>query len=392
MAPTLLFIYGFVALLTAVNGLRPPSPPRSRFPAVWLPAMLVGEAPYVYVVCRTLIAGALVLAGGAALPTGRAGLAGVGLAQLLQIEAIRRGTVAAKQAGVAPVPAPWWQRATSWPFRIPAGVERQEDIEYAPGLLLDLYRPLHLPAPAPTLIYVHGGSWGGGDPRRQFRTITHHLASVGWVVVMIRYPLSPAATFPDHLVGVNRAIHWARTEGATYGIDPERIAIAGGSAGAHLASLAALTNGVHQPGFETADTSVAAAVVLYGIYDFFNRNGTRFDWPLIPNRVMKAPSEEAADLYRQASPIDQVHPGAPPFLVVHGTHDSLVPPAESVHFANALAGAGAPVDLVNVFGAQHAFDALAGIRTRVLARQIALFLDRALSSRHQPPAQGMMEA
>lgn len=394
MTSALLFTYGFLALFTAVNGLRRPSPPTSRFPALWLPAMLVGEAPYLFLIGRTLITGALVMAGGLALPMGNLGLAAVGIAQLLQLEVIRRALVAARRARVTPVVASWWERLTSWPYHLPSGVERLDDLEYAPGLRTDLYRTRLGSSPSlrPALIYVHGGSWGGGDPRRQFRTITHHLAAQGWVVVTIRYPFSPAATFPEHLVAVNRAIHWARTEGRAYGIDPQQIAIAGGSAGAHLAALAALGNGSQQPGFEEADTSVAAAVVLYGIYDFFNRNRVRYDWPVIPKRVMKAPPTEAEELYRQASPIDQVHAGAPPFLVVHGTHDSLVPPGESVHFVEALQRAGASAEYLPVHGAQHAFDVLGGIRTRVLARQIKLFLDQSLSTRHHPPTEGIMEA
>jgi acetyl esterase/lipase len=312
---------------------------------------------------------------------GQMGLALVGTSQVMQLVAIRRAYRAAGAGGVEPVETPMWQRIASWPFVTPKNVERLEDIEYSPGLLLDLYRPRQMRGPAPTLIYVHGGSWGGGDPRRQFRTVTHHLASRGWVVATVRYPLSPQATFPDHLVGVNRAIHWARTQGSEWGIDPERIAIAGGSAGAHLAALAALTNGVHQPGFDEADTSVAAAVVLYGIYDFFNRNRTRVDWPLIPVRVMKTTPDRHPDLYRQASPLDQIHSEAPPFLVVHGTHDSLVPATESIHFVDELSKAGVPVQYLPIYGAQHAFDVLGGIRTRVLAAQVEQFLNVALSGR-----------
>ena len=390
MPSAFLFIYGIVTLLTAFNGLRRPSPPSSRFPAIWLPAMLVGEAPWVYLFLRTAIAGGLVLAGGTVLPMGWLGLAMVGVAQLLQLEIARRGLAAAWRSPIKPVATPLWQRVTSWPLRIPALVERIEDVQFAPGLLTDIYRLRQRGEPAPTLIYVHGGSWGGGDPRRQFRTVTHHLATSGWVVLTIRYPLSPLATFPDHLVGVKQAIHWARTQGATIGIDPDRIALAGGSAGAHLAALAALSNGAHQPGFEDDDTSVTAAVVLYGIYDFLNRNRTRHDWPVIPTRVMKATHLEAPDLYRQASPIDLVHPDAPPFLVVHGTHDSLVPAAESRHFVEALLSVDAAVEYLPVLAAQHAFDVLGGIRTRLLAAQIERFLEDTLSRRHNRPAGGII--
>ena len=95
-----------------------------------------------------------------------------------------------------------------------------------------------------------------------------HLAANGWVGFSIDYRLSPRATFPDHLVDVKRAIAWVREHADTYAVDPSFIAITGGSAGATLATLAALTPGdaALQPGFEHADTSVAVFVALYGLY------------------------------------------------------------------------------------------------------------------------------
>lgn len=382
MPSALLFIYGAIAVLTGVNALRKPSPPTSRFPPIWLPAMIVGEAPWLYLTLRIVIAAVLVAAGGLELTMGWIGLALVGIAQIMQLESARRAYAGASRLDHPPVKVAWHQRVSSLPFRVPETIERIEGLEYLPGLGLDLYRTRRTSQPSPTLIYVHGGGWGGGDPRRQFRTITHHLAENGWVVLNIRYPLSPVATFPEHLHAVEQAIRWARSTGSEHGVDPTRVAIAGGSSGAHLAALVALR----------AKEPVSAAVVLYGIYDFFNRNKTRFDWPLIPRNVMKATPDRAPELYRAASPIDQVHADAPPFLIVHGTHDSLVPVPESRYFAEALAAAGASVQLVEVDGAQHAFDALGGVRTRALAAVIREFLDRAVSGRHQPPTRGIMEA
>jgi acetyl esterase/lipase len=382
MPSALLFIYGAIAVLTGVNALRKPSPPTSRFPPIWLPAMIVGEAPWLYLTLRIVIAAVLVAAGGLELTMGWIGLALVGIAQIMQLESARRAYAGASRLDHPPVKVAWHQRVSSLPFRVPETIERIEGLEYLPGLGLDLYRTRRTSQPSPTLIYVHGGGWGGGDPRRQFRTITHHLAENGWVVLNIRYPLSPVATFPEHLHAVEQAIRWARSTGSEHGVDPTRVAIAGGSSGAHLAALVALR----------AKEPVSAAVVLYGIYDFFNRNKTRFDWPLIPRNVMKATPDRAPELYRAASPIDQVHADAPPFLIVHGTHDSLVPVPESRYFAEALAAAGASVQLVEVDGAQHAFDALGGVRTRALAAVIREFLDGAVSGRHQPPTRGIMEA
>ncbi|GIU91342.1 MAG: hypothetical protein KatS3mg011_0248 [Acidimicrobiia bacterium] len=128
----------------------------------------------------------------------------------------------------------------------------------------------------------------------------------------------------------------------------------GASAGAHLAALLALDE----------QTKAAGAVVFYGVYDFLNRHRTRPDWPLIPRKVMHATPEQRPDLYRLASPLDQIRPGAPPFMVVHGDHDSLVPPAESRIFVAALREAGIPVRYLEVRGAQHAFDVFPTPRAR----------------------------
>ncbi|MGD2101109.1 MAG: alpha/beta hydrolase, partial [Acidimicrobiia bacterium] len=222
---------------------------------------------------------------------------------------------------------------------------------------------------APTLIYVHPGSWMRGRPGRQARALFHRLAVLGWVILDIRYPLSPKATFPEHLIGVKRAIAWARDGGSRFGVDPNRVVVSGGSSGAHLAALAALTadNEQLKPGFEDADVSVHACLVFYGIYDLLVRNPTRYDWPFIAQVVMKAHATDDPDLYSLGSPVDQVRPDAPPFLVIHGEYDSIVLAAESEHFVAALDTAGVEVGYFEVPGAQHGFDAVASMRTRAVA-------------------------
>jgi acetyl esterase/lipase len=172
------------------------------------------------------------------------------------------------------------------------------------------------------------------------------------------------------LVGVKRALAWAKgSEGVALGVDPGRIVVSGASSGAHLAALAALTsrNRALQPGFETTDTGVVACLVFYGIYDLFVRNPTRYDWPFVARHVLKTERDLDPDLYTLGSPIDQVHPGAPPFLVIHGEFDSIVLPAESEHFVSALRASGVPVEYFEVPGAQHGFDAIASLRTRAVA-------------------------
>jgi acetyl esterase/lipase len=164
-------------------------------------------------------------------------------------------------------------------------------------------------------------------------------------------------------------LDWIEERGIEFDLDPDRVAIAGGSAGAHLASLAALSG----------DKRIKAAIVLYGVYDFFNRHSHRADWPVIPLRVMKATSLTDPARYRLASPVDQAHPDAPPFLLIHGDYDSLVPLAETKFFASRLAEAGTSVEMIEVRWGQHAFDVLAGPRTRALACVIEDFLNRRLN-------------
>ena len=376
MIPATLFVYGSLALFMTANALRPPSPPMSRFPALWLPAVLVAESPVMFLLIRSAVAAVAVLAGVDRNPVGRAGLWLVGLSLLLQPVLIWRARKSASLLGTRRVQMSWWETLTSWPYRVPADVERLSDIEFAQtdtGLKLafDLYRPKLRNNRLPCLVYLHGGSWGGGDPRRQFRPIIHHLAQQGWIVASIRYPLSPQATFPDHLQGPLGFLDWLDENAIDFEIDPDRVAIAGGSAGAHLASLAALSG----------DKRIKAAIGLYGVYDFFNRHGHRVDWPVIPLRVMKATASADPDRYQLASPVDQVYADAPPFLLIHGDYDSLVPIAETNFFAARLTAVDAPVEVVAVRWGQHAFDVLAGSRSRALAPVIEDFLTRQVLAR-----------
>ena len=149
-------------------------------------------------------------------------------------------------------------------------------------LRLDVVSPADPPAPGerrPALVQVHGGGWVIGFKERQGQLLMHEMAGHGWVCFNVDYRLSPKATFPDHLVDVKRAIAWVREHADEFGVDPDFVAITGGSAGGHLAALAALTADVddYQPGFEDADVSVQAAVPFYGVYDFTNRNGVWHD-------------------------------------------------------------------------------------------------------------------
>lgn len=388
-AATLLFLLSLLGFIGAINALRGPA--TDRRPGLrppWLPALLTAEAVPVRVLIHAAIGAVLIWAGALDRLAGRVGLVLTLLTWAGYVVIQWRAAATEKVMGEALATAgidsadfahvEWRRVLTAYPYRLPNDIERLEDIEYAPGLQLDVYRQRDLdPGPRPALLYVHGGSWRGGNRRQQGRPLLHRLASSGWVAVSASYPLAPAATFPDQLVGLKRALRWMRTDGVALGIDPDFIAISGGSAGGHLAALTALTanRSEYQPGFEDADTSVQAAIPVYGIYDFLNRNETRDDWPIIPRWVMKADKSEDMELYRRASPLDQVGKDAPPFLVIHGEVDSVVPTAEARQFVEALRAVSQnPVGYAEVPGANHAFDVVDSLRTHYVISGIQRFL------------------
>ena len=298
MISALFFTWFFAASALTVNALRRPVPPGRRFPPLWLPAMIVSElAPWLLIV-RALVAGGFIAAGALELRIGQAGMGLFLVSELGLVPLMARSWRSAQEAGADPTLVDLFQVRC----RLPDAVELTSEVRYWDHLTLDLYR--HGDAiTAPTLIYLHPGSWMRGRPGRQALPLFYELAEKGWVILDIRYPLSPVATFPDHLVGVKRAIAWAKSEGEAFGVDPKRVAIAGASSGAHLAALAALTwdQVALQPGFETADTSVMACAPHYGIYDLLIRNATRYDWPFIAKHVLKA-TPEAAPTFTGSGP------------------------------------------------------------------------------------------
>jgi acetyl esterase/lipase len=389
IAAQILFLTSLLGLLGAVNAVRKLDP--RRHPLLrpwWFPALLTAELVPARVIIHGAVLSACVAASALDHVAGRLGLWLTAAAWVLYVPIQMRAT-AARPAIAASLlemgleardtaPVDWRSVTLGWPYRLPSGVERVEDLEFAPGLMLDVYRRGDLgPGPHPTILHVHGGGWRGGDRRQQARPMLHRLAGAGWLCAAMSYPLVPEATFPDQLVAVKRAIVWLRADEEGLGVDRRFVAITGGSAGAHLAALAALTPGraEYQPGFEDADTSVQAAVTFYGIYDFLNRNQTRDEWPVVANQVMKASKAEHPELFSAASPLDQVSAAAPPFLVVHGDTDSVVPPAEASQFVDALeAVSSQPVGFALVPGANHAFDVLESLRTHYVVDGVMTFL------------------
>ena len=198
----------------------------------------------------------------------------------------------------------------------------------------------------------------------------------------INYRLSPKATWPDHIVDCKRALSWVRDHIAEYGGDPGFIAVSGGSAGGHLSALLALTSGDpdFQPGFEEADASVDACVPFYGVYDMTAGRGTsHYDeglLTLLERRVFKRKVADDPAVFEAASPLCRVNADAPPFFVVHGTNDTLVPVAEARGFVAALrAVSKSPVFYAELPYTQHAFDVLPSVRSAHAVAAVVRFLE-----------------
>ncbi|HEY1968492.1 MAG TPA: alpha/beta hydrolase [Pseudonocardia sp.] len=260
--------------------------------------------------------------------------------------------------------------------------------EHGPYGTLDVWHRTDLPLDgrAPVLMQVHGGAWQTGDKRGQAEPLLGYLAERGWVCVTVNYRLAPASRWPAMVVDVKRAIAWVREHIGGHGGDPDFIAITGGSAGGHLAALAALSPNDHdyQPGFTEVDTSLAAAVPLYGVHDFTrDRQGL---WPLLEGKVIGTTFAADERTWRQASPALRVGPHTPPFLVIHGSTDAIAGVEQSRRLVRALrADSPAPVGYAELPHAQHGFDALATARTAHTADAVHRFLTdvhrRAVSAR-----------
>jgi acetyl esterase/lipase len=233
-----------------------------------------------------------------------------------------------------------WARIMVTPFyRRRGDVERTAHLSYGPGgrrQQLDVYRHRSHPVNAPMLIHFHGGGYSSGHKNSQSLPMIYRLASQGWVCISANYRLRPDFGFLDHLSDAKRVIAWAHEHGTGYGGDPNTLVVSGSSAGAHLTALCAFTQNDprFQPGFEGADTSLTAAICLNGYLGTYN---------------------DAQDI--PSSPWDYIRPDAPPFLIVHGDIDPLVPVVNARAFAERLRDVSAnPVHYLELPGGQHAFD------------------------------------
>lgn len=265
------------------------------------------------------------------------------------------------------------------PVALPGGVLAQPDIEYANlvgyrPLLLDLYRPASTGPARPLVIYIHGGGWSRGDartsgPMANFPGVLTSLAARGFVVASINYRLSGEALFPAQIQDVKAAIRFLRANAARFGIDPARVVLWGGSAGGHLAALAATTCGLtafdplpstgrlarsaaQAATIPDVSDCVQAVVVWYGLFDLA---------PMVvsasanPIGLLGCEPETCEAAAKQASPVTYVTESSPPMLLIHGLADTEVPPDQSKLMAARLGKAGVPVEAVFIPGVDHGF-------------------------------------
>jgi acetyl esterase/lipase len=249
-----------------------------------------------------------------------------------------------------------------------------------PAQLLDVWRRPDTPPDAPVLLFVPGGAWVQGTRVLQGHTLLSHLVEQGWVCLTMDYRVSPVHRWPRHIADVNAAIAWARANVDEYGGDREFVAVAGCSAGGHLAALAGLTPGDEAFRGELADdadTTVDAVVGIYGRYDWQDRSTpTRANFQSFLERVVVRRSQfRHPELYAAASPLARIHEDAPPFLLVHGEQDTIIPVDEARRFHAALAEVSRN-DVVyrEIPRAGHAFDLVDSSHARRCAVEVTRFL------------------
>lgn len=282
------------------------------------------------------------------------------------------------------------------PWTIPQAVYVERDVVYATNretgwrLLADILRPpLGVKPTGLAMIYVHGGGWRFGGRNIDKFPYFRRLAAQGHLVMDIDYALAPHGTMREMVLDVKRAVLWLKGHAADYHIDPERIVLAGQSAGGHLSLLAAYTS--DQPTLQPAamngveDASVRGVISFYGptdllaLHDDVESRFSRYVTGRLSQttvRVLKRRGSPVANLfdgmadvvgahraddpdaYALLSPLTYACAECPPTLLVHGDHDFLVNGRGSQGLYRRLSEAGAPVVYLSFPGCDHSFDSV----------------------------------
>jgi alpha-L-fucosidase 2 len=245
-----------------------------------------------------------------------------------------------------------------------AAARDEQGVEFGhPGadpLLLDLHVPDGA-GPFPAAILIHGGGFDAGSRSTNVRPLFEPLADAGFAWFSIDYRLAPEAHYTEAVADVNAAIRWVKGHAAEYRVDPGKIAIIGESAGGFLVNYV----GTH----ETPDTRVAAVVDFYGPTDYGKlalerkAHPERFNMTSLNGHAAHGGGihyfgvEELDDAglakLRKAAPIEAVHKGMPPFLIIHGTKDDQVSFDQSTTFLEAMRKAGVPCEMITIQNGGH---------------------------------------
>jgi len=238
------------------------------------------------------------------------------------------------------------------------------DVQYCTGggkpLLMDVFVPKHRTrTPTPAVLWIHGGGWERGD--KNGNSGAQLLADEGFVTASLFYRLSGDSPFPADIEDCKCAIRFLRANAAKYGVDPDRVGVAGASAGGHLAELVATADqsaGLEgNGGWQNVSSKVQAASAYYGVSDF-TVGATQFQHHtgLVVLKLFRGTEKDKPELYRKASPIFYVSKDDPPLLLVHGEKDDLVPFDQSVRMAEAYRRAALAVEFIAVKNAGHDFE------------------------------------
>lgn len=267
---------------------------------------------------------------------------------------------------------------------LPEGTKALRDIPYVtnghPRQKLDLFLPPGATNPLPVLIWVHGGAWLGGS-KEQSPALP--WLRRGYAVASLNYRLSQHARFPAQLEDCKAAVRWLRAHAAEHQLDPDRFAAWGASAGGHLVALLGTTGDVKS--FDVGEhlevsSRVQAVVDFFGPVDFtlmqrqsLPNSPIDHDAPDAPEaKLIGGPVQENKDKAAAANPVTYVTPDDPPFLILHGNRDNLVPWQQSELLRDALQRANVPVTFRVIQGAGHGFGG------PEIDRLITQFLDRHL--------------
>lgn len=238
----------------------------------------------------------------------------------------------------------------------PKGSEFEGSVTYGHAdrpLTLELYRRSDPTEKRPGVVFLHGGGWQEYGPSMHTRYLSA-LAAEGYVTASVGYRLAPEAPWPACLEDAKCAVRWARAHASHLGLDPDRIAVAGNSAGGHLAAMVALTPGSfdRSGGWAGVPSTVQASFLLYPVVDLTEAGAPAL---VEATRVLFGPdSSEATRI--EASPVAQVHPGSPPMASMVGTDDSITPVGPISGFHRLLTEAGVTNALTVLPTRGHAFD------------------------------------